>query len=77
MESLAGPTHSFRDLHPGIRSSHPDHGLQSEMCSTATSGQLEISLSGQKGFYRLRSVDVSATPQGFTNLVNCYVFLGP
>jgi hypothetical protein len=43
--------------------------------STASSSKLVVGLTESPAFYRVRSVDVSATLQGFTNWINCYGLL--
>ena len=40
--------------------------------STAATGQVTLALSDSNGFFRIRAVDVSPTPQGFTNFVQSY-----
>src|ERR1043165_1335542 len=43
--------------------------------TSGSAGQLRVPMDGDKSFYRLRMVDVSATREGFTNLVHCYGIL--
>jgi len=44
--------------------------------ATVPSGSVGVGLSGTTGFFRVRSVDVSPTAEGFTNLVYSYGTLG-
>src|SRR5688572_25552749 len=43
--------------------------------STNSSGRVTLTLDGEARFHRVRSADVSGTPEGFTNLVNSYGLL--
>ncbi len=43
--------------------------------STNTSGTVKLALAEDSRFHRVRAVDVSATAQGFTNLINAYGLL--
>jgi hypothetical protein len=40
--------------------------------TTSSVGRATVTLASSNQFIRLLAVDVSGTPQGFTNLVNCY-----
>ena len=44
--------------------------------STSSTGQITAPFNAGNIFFRLRSVDVSPTPAGFTNLIRAYGLLG-